>query len=205
MPRQKLPSSAVEHPRRTKAGANASSSSLRRSYVKKVGAIPPAYPGRAHRVHSARSWREADLGPLPTADYTSILVSNAAWRDSLAQIPYERRLLLIPKCLRVEERCPAPFRRIRSPLQGVRPLFHPGFDCRSRALGLRGTSGGGLGNRAIDDRNRERSRRSLASAASMCWRNASRTWRQQPSQAWPFRFCKTTASIRQWISTGSGT
>ena len=31
------------------------------------------------------------------------------WRDALAGIPYERRLLLMPKCLRVESKCPAPF------------------------------------------------------------------------------------------------
>ncbi len=42
-------------------------------------------------------------------DYTAVLVSNAAWRETLAQTPYDRRLLLVPKCLRVEEVCPAPF------------------------------------------------------------------------------------------------
>jgi geranylgeranyl pyrophosphate synthase len=31
------------------------------------------------------------------------------WRESLASVPYERRLLLLPKCLRVESKCPAPF------------------------------------------------------------------------------------------------
>jgi len=36
---------------------------------------------------------------------------RSSWigRDTLATIPYERRLLLMPKCLRVEARCPAPF------------------------------------------------------------------------------------------------
>src|ERR1700744_1993577 len=29
--------------------------------------------------------------------------------DQLATVPYERRLLLMPKCLRVEAHCPAPF------------------------------------------------------------------------------------------------
>jgi geranylgeranyl pyrophosphate synthase len=43
------------------------------------------------------------------SDYTAVLVSNAAWRDTVAQVPYDRRLLLVPKCLRVEEKCPAPF------------------------------------------------------------------------------------------------
>ncbi len=42
-------------------------------------------------------------------DYIAILINNVAWRDSLAQIPYDRRLLLLPKCLRAEEICPAPF------------------------------------------------------------------------------------------------
>jgi geranylgeranyl diphosphate synthase type II len=42
-------------------------------------------------------------------DYVGILLSNEAWREQLATVPYERRLLLLPKCLRVEDKCPAPF------------------------------------------------------------------------------------------------
>ena len=42
-------------------------------------------------------------------DYVAVLLSNEMWRETLATIPYERRLLLLPKCLRVEDRCPAPF------------------------------------------------------------------------------------------------
>jgi geranylgeranyl diphosphate synthase, type II len=42
-------------------------------------------------------------------DYVGVLVSNEAWREQLASIPYDRRLLLLPKCLRVEDKCPAPF------------------------------------------------------------------------------------------------
>ncbi len=42
-------------------------------------------------------------------DYAAVLVNNEVWRDELAQVPFERRLLLLPKCLRVEEHCPAPF------------------------------------------------------------------------------------------------
>jgi len=41
--------------------------------------------------------------------YVTVLFNNECWRDTLASVPYERRLLLLPKCLRVEERCPAPF------------------------------------------------------------------------------------------------
>jgi geranylgeranyl pyrophosphate synthase len=52
--------------------------------------------------------QKAGLDPI-FADYAAVLVNNAVWRDTLARIPYDRRLLLMPKCLRVEEHCPAPF------------------------------------------------------------------------------------------------
>jgi geranylgeranyl diphosphate synthase type II len=42
-------------------------------------------------------------------DYAAVLISSETWRDQLASVPYERRLLLLPKCLRVEDKCPAPF------------------------------------------------------------------------------------------------
>ena len=52
--------------------------------------------------------RRADVDEV-FIDYTAVLLNNEVWRDELAQVPYERRLLLLPKCLRVEEHCPAPF------------------------------------------------------------------------------------------------
>jgi geranylgeranyl diphosphate synthase type II len=42
-------------------------------------------------------------------DYAGILINNEVWLDQLATVPFERRLLLLPKCLRVEDKCPAPF------------------------------------------------------------------------------------------------
>jgi geranylgeranyl pyrophosphate synthase len=38
-----------------------------------------------------------------------VLINNELWREQLAGVPFERRLLLLPKCLRVEAKCPAPF------------------------------------------------------------------------------------------------
>ncbi|MCB9383583.1 MAG: polyprenyl synthetase family protein [Bryobacterales bacterium] len=43
------------------------------------------------------------------SDYVGVLLNNEVWREHLASTPFERRLLLLPKCLRVEDRCPAPF------------------------------------------------------------------------------------------------
>lgn len=42
-------------------------------------------------------------------EFTALIVNNELWRDEVATIPFERRLLLLPKCLRVEDKCPAPF------------------------------------------------------------------------------------------------
>ncbi len=42
-------------------------------------------------------------------DFAAVLLNSEAWRDQLAAVPYNRRLLLLPKCLRVEDRCPASF------------------------------------------------------------------------------------------------
>jgi geranylgeranyl pyrophosphate synthase len=42
-------------------------------------------------------------------DYVGVLLSNEVWSEQLASVPFERRLLLLPKCLRVEDKCPAPF------------------------------------------------------------------------------------------------
>ncbi|MGL6075687.1 MAG: polyprenyl synthetase family protein [Fimbriiglobus sp.] len=42
-------------------------------------------------------------------DYIAVIINSEASRDALAAVPFERRLLLLPKCLRVEDRCPAPF------------------------------------------------------------------------------------------------
>src|SRR5262245_10452672 len=42
-------------------------------------------------------------------DYVGVLLNNEVWSEHLASVPYDRRLLLLPKCLRVEDKCPAPF------------------------------------------------------------------------------------------------
>jgi geranylgeranyl diphosphate synthase type II len=78
-----------------------------RGYVERYRPVPPM-PIPELREHADRIVAAAGLDPAHR-DYVGVIVSNEAWRDTLATIPYERRLLLMPKCLRVEARCPAPF------------------------------------------------------------------------------------------------
>lgn len=78
-----------------------------REYVEREKPVPPL-PLEELRVHTERLVAQAGIDPQYT-DYTGVLLNNELWRESLAAIPYERRLLLMPKCLRVESKCPAPF------------------------------------------------------------------------------------------------
>jgi geranylgeranyl pyrophosphate synthase len=60
------------------------------------------------RVHAEKIIARTGMPSIYT-DYAGVLLNNEVWREQLAAVPYERRLLLLPKCLRVEDRCPAPF------------------------------------------------------------------------------------------------
>jgi geranylgeranyl diphosphate synthase type II len=60
------------------------------------------------KTHANRIVSETGVNPT-YRDYAGVLLSNEVWREQLATVPYERRLLLLPKCLRVEDKCPAPF------------------------------------------------------------------------------------------------
>lgn len=78
-----------------------------RHYVAEFNPIPPL-PVEELKVHADRV-----VGMLKCdaiyRDYIGVLLNNEVWREPLASVPYERRLLLLPKCLRVESKCPAPF------------------------------------------------------------------------------------------------
>lgn len=73
-------------------------------------ARPAVPPLRMEELHERARAALDEVGlPEIHLDYAGVLVNNESWRDALAAVPYNRRLLLMPKCLRVESRCPAPF------------------------------------------------------------------------------------------------
>ncbi|MHC4884680.1 MAG: polyprenyl synthetase family protein [Planctomycetota bacterium] len=57
------------------------------------------------------SHADAIVGEHPeAADYRNllaVLINNQAWRGVVSSIPFERRILLLPKCFRNAEHCPA--------------------------------------------------------------------------------------------------
>ncbi|MDD5349396.1 MAG: polyprenyl synthetase family protein [Chthoniobacteraceae bacterium] len=69
--------------------------------------VPPV-PLEDLRAH-AETIRAALGCPAAWSDNILLLLNNALWRDAFAAVPFERRLLLLPKCLRPEASCPAGF------------------------------------------------------------------------------------------------
>lgn len=80
---------------------------LAESYVATFRPVPPLSFEELRR-HSDQfiSLNGMDAGHR---DYVAVILNSEVWKDSLAAVPFERRLLLLPKCLRVEDKCPAPF------------------------------------------------------------------------------------------------
>ena len=77
------------------------------AYVERESPVPPLSMEELRR-HTAIAL-ERDAVDARYHEYAAVLLNNHVWRESLAAVPYERRLLLMPKCLRVEDKCPAPF------------------------------------------------------------------------------------------------
>ena len=78
-----------------------------RQYVAEFNPVPPM-PAEELKIHADRLVQKLRCDSI-YRDYVGVLLNNEMWRESLASVPFERRLLLLPKCLRVESKCPAPF------------------------------------------------------------------------------------------------
>ncbi len=59
-------------------------------------------------VIARRTLEEADL-PEAYLGWMMVMISSEFWRDSLAAVPPERRLFLLPHCLKHAEGCPAEY------------------------------------------------------------------------------------------------
>jgi len=79
-----------------------------REYVESENPVPPM-PLDEQEIHARKILEIAGHDDDIYLHYTAVCLNNEMWKETLAEIPYERRLLLMPKCLRVEDKCPAPF------------------------------------------------------------------------------------------------
>lgn len=98
-----------------KADSNVPPTLEQRNFIKKKAAefvvnknLVPPMPLSELEVHAGILLEEEGI-EKDFLNFTAVILNNAAWEDHLAGIPYERRLLMMPKCLRKEAHCPAPF------------------------------------------------------------------------------------------------
>jgi geranylgeranyl diphosphate synthase type II len=78
-----------------------------RHYAAEHNLVPPV-PLDELKVHADKVLEMLKCDPI-YRDYIGVLINNEMWRETLASVPFEKRLLLLPKCLRIESKCPAPF------------------------------------------------------------------------------------------------
>lgn len=76
-------------------------------YIEREKPVTPLSIDELH-THAAAVLEISGLGPK-YLDYTAVIVSNEVWRPTVAGIPFEKRLLLLPKCLRSKTDCRAEF------------------------------------------------------------------------------------------------
>ncbi len=78
-----------------------------REYLEAHEPVPPLSLDEV-RTHTDAVLAKAGMD-RKYADYAAVLVNNEVWRETVAAIPYDKRLLLLPKCLRSSTECPASF------------------------------------------------------------------------------------------------
>lgn len=78
-----------------------------RRFVEETKPVPPISNGQL-REFAEQFVARHQLNTIYT-DYVAVVLNSEVWRDQLAAVPFERRLLLLPKCMRIEDKCPAPF------------------------------------------------------------------------------------------------
>lgn len=60
------------------------------------------------RIHSEALLKQLDLGEQYLG-FTLVCIANEFWREQVAAIPFHRRLMLLPHCLKNAEGCPAEY------------------------------------------------------------------------------------------------
>jgi geranylgeranyl pyrophosphate synthase len=95
--------------KKTKPEYGVPQSRMRRNEVlQKVAAYTAAHrlvpPLSMEELHDHAEKISANPGMV---DYIMVLLNNQVWRETVASVPYSRRLLLLPQCLRDFKDCPA--------------------------------------------------------------------------------------------------
>ena len=75
-------------------------------FVENLNLVPPLTLEELHVLTNSLIEKQQDLKPWK--DWLMVMINNAVWKDIVASIPFERRILLLPQCLRNSKECKAP-------------------------------------------------------------------------------------------------
>ena len=78
-----------------------------REYVETHRPVPPLTTGELD-LHADRVLASSGAD-AKYRKWVAVLVSNTTWRDRVAAVPFDHRLLLLPKCLRDDDACEGTF------------------------------------------------------------------------------------------------
>lgn len=76
-----------------------------RAFTSARALVPPLSMGELQRDAGALV-QSAGI-PAAYRDFALVLLNNEVWRDSFAAVPYNRRTLILPPCLRAKDKCTA--------------------------------------------------------------------------------------------------
>ena len=102
-------------------------------YVEENRPVPPLSLDEL-RCHAGRVVESAGMDAKYT-DFAAVLVSNAAWWPTVAAIPYGKRLILLPKCMRDSQKCPAEFDEIGLLCENCGACLNDEFKRQAEQLG----------------------------------------------------------------------
>ncbi len=83
---------------------------IRRRIVELADTLDKSRPMARHEMETHAVGVLAELGlPESYLGWAMVALASAFWHDQVAAVPFNRRLLLLPDCLRNAEKCPAKF------------------------------------------------------------------------------------------------
>jgi geranylgeranyl pyrophosphate synthase len=86
---------------------------IRTQAIRAVSLLDKSKPLARHEIETRARAVLDELGLSEVyLGWTMVILASAFWRDEVITIPPERRLLLLPRCLRNEETCPAEYNEI---------------------------------------------------------------------------------------------
>ncbi len=81
---------------------------IRALAIATVSGLDKSKPLARHEIEAQARTVLAELNePEAYLGWTMVALASAFWREEITTIPPERRLLLLPRCMRNEQRCPA--------------------------------------------------------------------------------------------------